>query len=322
MSKIPKMPMSINTPAKPNATMKPMGNDSEVTQNIPQPTEEEKEISRTFKQALQPEKTSPKKLQGNEPQGEKSQREKPKQTQPQNKKTSSQLEAPLPREQKKTKPQVKNIKQPSQQKNITPKELKKETQDKTKSKLDSNTQEASPQETPIGIPLSATNPAPNTPIDAPAPTPAKMEITQIKTEQVADVIQKASARVLVARGDGAGDVRLRLEMNDSLLPDTQLVAEKSPDGGLALTFTSDNPDTQKLLNTLQSGLKQHLAQTQPFPVHISATDTQGLLLFQTDTLPQINAGTNTEAGAQSASDNPQSKKPDWESVEDRLKENK
>ena len=314
MSKIPKMPMSINTPAKPNATMKPMGNDSEVTQNIPQPTEEEKKISHTFKQALQPKKTAPK-----EPQGEELQGEKPKQNQPQSKKTSNQLDASLPREQKKIKPQVKNPKQPSQQKNITPKEIK---QDKTKSKLDSNTQEASPQETPIGIPLSATNPAPNTPIDAPAPAPAKMEITQIKTERVAAVIQKASARVLVARGDGSGDVRLRLEMNDSLLPDTHLVAEKSPDGGLALTFTSDNPDTQKLLNTLQSGLKQHLAQTQPFPVHISATDTQGLLLFQTDTLPQINAGTNTEAGAQSASDNPQNKKPDWESVEDRLKENK
>jgi hypothetical protein len=109
-------------------------------------------------------------------------------------------------------------------------------------------------------------------------------------------------------------VRLRINLNDSLLPQTDLVAQKSPDGGLTLAFTTDNPEAHQLLTRLGEGLRTHLAQTQAVPIHIQGANTQGQIFLQADASP--NSGQNFSDQSQ------QQPKPDWESVEDRLKDEK
>ena len=283
---------------------------SSITENLPPVTPEEEKNAVAFKQALQPKqkpKTTKKSLTEKEtpslkeqPQSSAGVKTKGAKTQePPNKKELTQAQTKNIKNQQANKflankPQADKLK--SQQETEMPIEkkakLKKDDDKKTDVKIDAAPQNNNTQTTT-------------------APSSNK-EIQQVKTEQVAQVIQKASARVLLARGDGASDVRLRLDLNDSLLPDTHLVAEKSADGGLSLTFTSDNPETQSLLQTLESGLKQHLVQTQNLPIHISANNSDGQIFLQADATPQSNEQNFS---------NPQDKKPDWESVEDRLKEN-
>ena len=121
-------------------------------------------------------------------------------------------------------------------------------------------------------------------------------------------IEKASQRILLARGDGAQNASLRIELHDNLLPQTQLIAQKQPDGSLNLTFTTNNPQSAHLLLQAQNGLAAHMRQTQNFNVNIDLANEQGQPLFEPNTADQ-----NTP--------DQQNKKPDpnWDQVEAHLK---
>ena len=121
-------------------------------------------------------------------------------------------------------------------------------------------------------------------------------------------IEKASQRILLARSDGAQNASLRIELHDNLLPQTQLIAQKQPDGSLNLTFTTNNPQSAHLLLQAQNGLAAHLRQTQNFNVNIDLANEQGQPLFEQNTADQ-----NTP--------DQQNKKPDpnWDQVEAHLK---
>ena len=121
-------------------------------------------------------------------------------------------------------------------------------------------------------------------------------------------IEKASQRILLARGDGAQNASLRIELHDNLLPQTQLIAQKQPDGSLNLTFTTNNSQSAHLLLQAQNGLAAHMRQTQNFNVNIDLTNEQGQPLFEQNTADQ-----NTP--------DQQNKNPDlnWDQVEAHLK---
>ena len=131
--------------------------------------------------------------------------------------------------------------------------------------------------------------------------------------ELTDFITNASQKIMLSRADGAQNATLRIELNDDLLPQTQLTAQKMPDGSLNLTFATDNPQSAALLQQAQSSLAAHMQQTQNINVHINLTNEQGQPVHDQ---PQNQTGQQNNP-----QDQQQNKKNDlnWDQVEAHVK---
>ncbi len=168
-------------------------------------------------------------------------------------------------------------------------------------------------------PIDSIQDSPATAINTPPNTPPNMTSSPIAADQAATIspvspaertafIEKVSQKILLSSADGAQNASLRIELNDDLLPQTQLTAQKQPDGSLNLTFTTDHPQSTHLLLQAQSGLTTHMQHSQSLNVQITLVNEQGQPLSEQNTANQNQS-------------DQQNKKPepDWNQVEAHLK---
>ncbi len=101
---------------------------------------------------------------------------------------------------------------------------------------------------------------------------------------LADHVQKACQRILIARGDGAGDVSMRFTLSSDLLPQTVLNASRAPDGALQMVFESASPESQNFLAQHAAALSRHIQENtgQPVRIEIAAEDGQGIASDSSD----------------------------------------
>lgn len=322
--------MSKITPPSPkiSLTLKTDAQAKELT--VPQPSIEEEKSSIAFRKALHKETARDEKPTTSKPQGHKKEakelknlkgREKSKQMPSapiKNAPLNTKKSIPMPVKTTKEKPAQPNVKKDAPHASLkknAPQSSLSENKIKQKKKLPTEKEIFSLSPAAASVQNLAAGTQATNPVSSTSTAPA--EVSQLKTERVAQVIEKASARILLSQGQEVSDTQVRIELHDSLLPETTLTAQKSPDGGLQLTFATDSPEASALLGKLQQGLGKHLSQTQNMPFHIQAVNSQGQVLSQTDALPERGGG-----GAGQNFSGQSQHKPDWESVEDRMKDKK
>ena len=127
------------------------------------------------------------------------------------------------------------------------------------------------------------------------------------------LVQKASQRVLIAKGDGAQNVKMRIDLRDELLPQTSLSVEKQSDGALKMIFTTQNAQSANMIGQMQQGLAQHLKQTQ----NISAQ-----IILQNQNGEPIKSSPNRDSDENQQNPKNQPNQTNWDIVSDRLKEAK
>ena len=321
----------------PNTTNTPdASNNANLAASLPEKTAEIEKAGTSFRRALQFESSKNKRQ---ETQTQKSNKKSNKKSNPKSKmsremNSDQEIKKNIPQHQESLTPQSQtknsqplNESNPGQEskKNLLQhqtanpqpqnKPIDKNTIDKNT--IDKNTKETSTkstqeqhsqdQPTPPTITNSAATNITSQPIAADQATMVSTASSASPAELTA-FIEKASQKILLARGDGAQNASLRIELHNDLLPQTQLTAQKQPDGSLNLTFTTNNPQSAHLLLQAQNGLAAHMHQTQNFNVNIALTNEQGQPLLEQN------------ASDQNAGDQKNKKpEPNWDPVEAHLK---
>ncbi len=136
-------------------------------------------------------------------------------------------------------------------------------------------------------------------------TAAVSETSSASPAELSSFITKVSQKIMLSRADGAQNASLRIQFDDSLLPQTQLTAQKLPDGSLNLTFTTNNPQAASLLHMAQTSLIAHMQNTQNLDVKINLRNEQGQPL--------------QEQMQEQADQQKKKSAPDWDQVEAHVK---
>ncbi|MDR3175538.1 MAG: hypothetical protein LBU06_03265 [Desulfovibrio sp.] len=90
-------------------------------------------------------------------------------------------------------------------------------------------------------------------------------------ELVDDLVQ----RILVSEPKSGAPAEIRLQLNDSVLPDTQIALQRSPDGSLSVMLTTGNASSMQTLVSAQQSLREQLEKHGPVEVRVNSAEESG-----------------------------------------------
>ena len=100
-----------------------------------------------------------------------------------------------------------------------------------------------------------------------APAPAGGDLDGL----VDDLVQ----RILVSDPKSGAPAEIRLQLNDSILPDTQIMLQRGPDGLLSVLLATGNASSMQTLVSAQQSLREQLEKHGPVDVRVSSTSESG-----------------------------------------------
>jgi type III secretion system needle length determinant len=105
-------------------------------------------------------------------------------------------------------------------------------------------------------------------IAVPASAPAGDTASVEQVEQIEHLVRQ----ILVSDPNRVGEQEVRLLLDHSLLPETEVRLVRSGDGLLQVTLATGNDSALQTLVAAQSALKERLAAHEPQGVHITVLD--------------------------------------------------
>ena len=124
------------------------------------------------------------------------------------------------------------------------------------------------------------------PVAAPDPAASTLD------ELVDDLVQ----RILVSDPKSGAPAEIRVQINDAVLPDTEIVLQRGPDGLLSVQLTSGNASSLQTLVSAQQSLADQLEKHGPVTVKVLSSEagrqgdndanrrSQGLIDYEPETL--------------------------------------
>jgi Type III secretion protein (HpaP). len=100
------------------------------------------------------------------------------------------------------------------------------------------------------------------PVTAPAPAVSNLD------DLVDDLVQ----RILVSDPKSGSPAEIRLQINDAVLPDTEIILQRGPDGLLSVLLTSGNASSLQTLISAQQILAEQLERHGPANVRVASTE--------------------------------------------------
>ncbi|GHU25960.1 hypothetical protein AGMMS50256_01860 [Betaproteobacteria bacterium] len=156
-----------------------------------------------------------------------------------------------------------------------------EAQNRDKAATDSNADEAKPKEAGNDEDLSSLmsrlyaerlGAQPAASEQAGVPGANALPAGEAKTQEMVDQLVR---QILVSHPDQAGDREVRLILQDSVLPNTEVRLSRGADGLLSVSLLTDRDDAFQTLVTLQATLKEQLTLHEQRDVRVVVTNTQG-----------------------------------------------
>jgi type III secretion system needle length determinant len=95
------------------------------------------------------------------------------------------------------------------------------------------------------------------------------------SSRVQDTVEQLVQQILVSHPDQAGDREVRLVLQDSVLPDTEVRLSRGADGLLSVSLLTGRDDAFQTLVSAQSALQERLATHEQREVRVVVTQTQG-----------------------------------------------
>lgn len=92
---------------------------------------------------------------------------------------------------------------------------------------------------------------------------------------VQDTVEQLVRQILVSHPDQAGDREVRLVLQDSVLPHTEVRLSRGADGLLSVSLLTDRDDAFQTLVSAQTALREQLATHEQREVRVVVTQTQG-----------------------------------------------
>jgi type III secretion system needle length determinant len=90
-----------------------------------------------------------------------------------------------------------------------------------------------------------------------------------------DMVERLVRQILVSHPDQVGDREVRLVLQDSVLPNTEIRLSRGADGLLSVSLLTDRDDAFQTLVSAQAGLKEQLSAHEQYEVRVVVTNTQG-----------------------------------------------
>lgn len=97
-----------------------------------------------------------------------------------------------------------------------------------------------------------------------APAPAAVNLDAL----VDDLVQ----RILVSDPKSGSPAEIRIQLNDSILPGTEITLQRAPDGLLSVRLTTDNASSMQTLVSAQQSLYEQLEKHGPVDVRVNSTE--------------------------------------------------
>ena len=102
---------------------------------------------------------------------------------------------------------------------------------------------------------------------APAPPAA--------VENLGELVEDLVRRILVSDPKAGGPSEIRLQLNDAILPDTQIMMSRGPDGLLCVLLETGNASSMRTLVSAQQSLREQLEQHGPVNVRVNRMQESG-----------------------------------------------
>ena len=87
-------------------------------------------------------------------------------------------------------------------------------------------------------------------------------------ELVDDLVQ----RILVSDPKSGAPAEIRIQLNDSILPDTQIMLRRGPDGLLSVLLSTGNASSMQTLVSAQQSLREELEKHGPVDVRVGSSE--------------------------------------------------
>ena len=90
-----------------------------------------------------------------------------------------------------------------------------------------------------------------------------------------DLVDSLVKSILVSDPKSGPSTEIRLQLNDSILPDSQIILSRGADGLLSVLLTTDNASSMQTLVAAQQSLHEQLEKYGPVDVKVSGTNENG-----------------------------------------------
>ena len=87
-----------------------------------------------------------------------------------------------------------------------------------------------------------------------------------------ELVDNLVQRILVSNPKAGTPTEIRLQLNDSILPDTEITLSRGPDGLLGVLLVTSNASSMQTLVSAQQSLREQLEKHGPVDVKLSSTD--------------------------------------------------
>ncbi len=87
-----------------------------------------------------------------------------------------------------------------------------------------------------------------------------------------DLVDGLVQRILVSDPKSGAPAEILLQLNDSVLPDTQITLQRGPDGLLSVLLTTGDPSSMQTLVSAQQSLRERLEKHGPVDVRLSGAE--------------------------------------------------